>query len=53
MMVLTLFTNLVHLFYSFINYKINIGFINKFILFCHMKKGSKYKLYILMGLINL
>jgi hypothetical protein len=30
MMVLTLFKNLVHLSYSFINYEKDIGFMNKF-----------------------
>jgi hypothetical protein len=37
-MVLTLFTNLIHLSCSFINYERDIGFMNKFTLFCHIKK---------------
>jgi hypothetical protein len=41
MMVLTLFTILVHLSYSFINYEREIGFMNKFTFILSYKKIIK------------
>jgi hypothetical protein len=53
MMVLTICTNSIRLSRSFINYERDIGFMNNFFLFCHMKKCSIYKLYIMMSYTNL
>jgi hypothetical protein len=53
MMVLTLFTNLIHLFKSFINYERDISFMNKFSFILSYEEMTKCKLYILMSYTNL
>jgi hypothetical protein len=52
MVVLTLFTNLIHLSCSFINYKRDVSFVNKFIFTLSYEEMTKIKIIHLDELYN-